>query len=724
MEPVSTTESITLHNFTLNIPDCDDVLQFYYINHPKTKKLWISGHSVARSLRYKNAIREVQKSVANDNKISWKDLIVGYKTQNLPKQWHPETVMIDEVGFHVLIVRSRMPTAKKYSKWIFEEVLPSIRNKGYYIQPLGAPTPLPALTESTSTQEIATNETDPEKLTLIEEIQRLNYENTKMKQENQKIPRLESHAKRYQSELTRYKDNNDAYQDKIEELYKELAVYKQREAEMDEKHEKIETLGNELVLYRQRTTEYDEKLQNLGSELVLFKQRTTETAKKLENLGNELVIYKQREAENDEKLQNMSNELVVYKQREAENEKQLVIYKQRQAEYDEKMQNMSKELVLYKQLREVHDEKLKKVSNELVVYKHRVTEYDEKLENMGNELVLYKQREADYDEKLENMGNELVAYKQHEAEYDEKLQKLDNELVLYKRLDEEHTEKIQEIEQMYEKKNEESIIFASRFALQKIMYTNNLQCVKMMASTKDRVIPDIAEELPNKVNFLALYVLDRNTTQTFDDNIRPKHYISRSQKQRIDNFDKVIAESMKSVGELVCDQEAGKTVVQKRKAVPKGYEWLNNAQCYFKHQCPNAVAQWVDFKQRHNPLWFGIKERYNMFWFMTKDELKAKMDEKHDKYEYFYEKFNICTYDDLYTMCYTPYEREKEVLRSLIEEEIEKTNSQFDMTKHLKRTIKDITMDEFVDCFHNISKETAADEEEFIKRAKIQMITQ
>ena len=42
---------------------------------------------------------------------------------------------INEAGLYRLIMASRKPEAKKFQRWVYHEVLPSIRKYGYYIAP-------------------------------------------------------------------------------------------------------------------------------------------------------------------------------------------------------------------------------------------------------------------------------------------------------------------------------------------------------------------------------------------------------------------------------------------------------------------------------------------------------------------------------------------------------------------------------------------------------------
>jgi prophage antirepressor-like protein len=49
---------------------------------------------------------------------------------------NPNMNIINEPGLYKLIFRSRKEIAKTFTKWVTSEVLPSIRKKGYYVDPL------------------------------------------------------------------------------------------------------------------------------------------------------------------------------------------------------------------------------------------------------------------------------------------------------------------------------------------------------------------------------------------------------------------------------------------------------------------------------------------------------------------------------------------------------------------------------------------------------------
>jgi prophage antirepressor-like protein len=46
-----------------------------------------------------------------------------------------QTKFIGEADCYRLILRSKAPFAERFQDWLCEEVLPSLREKGYYIHP-------------------------------------------------------------------------------------------------------------------------------------------------------------------------------------------------------------------------------------------------------------------------------------------------------------------------------------------------------------------------------------------------------------------------------------------------------------------------------------------------------------------------------------------------------------------------------------------------------------
>lgn len=85
---------------------------------------WFIGRDVAEVLGYNNTRDALRRHVdAEDKGVANCDTLGG-------KQ---ELTAINESGLYSLIVGSKLPSAKKFKRWVTSEVLPSIRKHGGYI---------------------------------------------------------------------------------------------------------------------------------------------------------------------------------------------------------------------------------------------------------------------------------------------------------------------------------------------------------------------------------------------------------------------------------------------------------------------------------------------------------------------------------------------------------------------------------------------------------------
>ena len=57
------------------------------------------------------------------------------RSRNEENSFHPHTVFLEEPGVYQLIFSSKLPSAVKFQRWVFEDVLPSIRRTGTYTLP-------------------------------------------------------------------------------------------------------------------------------------------------------------------------------------------------------------------------------------------------------------------------------------------------------------------------------------------------------------------------------------------------------------------------------------------------------------------------------------------------------------------------------------------------------------------------------------------------------------
>lgn len=87
---------------------------------------WMVGKDVAQALGYKDTVNALKSHVDDEDKDRWQ-----ITTQFGSK----ETVIINESGLYSLVLYSKLPTAKKFKRWVTGEVLPSIRKHGAYMTP-------------------------------------------------------------------------------------------------------------------------------------------------------------------------------------------------------------------------------------------------------------------------------------------------------------------------------------------------------------------------------------------------------------------------------------------------------------------------------------------------------------------------------------------------------------------------------------------------------------
>lgn len=89
-------------------------------------EFWLVGKDVAQVLGYKNPQEAIRTHVDDDDKGVSEILTPGGK-QNVP--------IINESGLYSLVLSSKLPSAKKFRRWVTSEVLPSIRKHGAYMTP-------------------------------------------------------------------------------------------------------------------------------------------------------------------------------------------------------------------------------------------------------------------------------------------------------------------------------------------------------------------------------------------------------------------------------------------------------------------------------------------------------------------------------------------------------------------------------------------------------------
>lgn len=90
-------------------------------------KVLFCGTDVASALGYKDSAKALKTHCTSDGWAFYPLIDTMGRTQN--------TRFISEGNLYRLIVHSKLPSAERFERWVFDEVLPSIRQHGAYITP-------------------------------------------------------------------------------------------------------------------------------------------------------------------------------------------------------------------------------------------------------------------------------------------------------------------------------------------------------------------------------------------------------------------------------------------------------------------------------------------------------------------------------------------------------------------------------------------------------------
>ena len=85
---------------------------------------WFVGNDIAAVLGYSRPVDAIRKRVEDEDK--------GVAKLATPGGQQDYTI-INESGLYSLILTSKLPTAKKFKRWVTSEVIPSIRKYGAYM---------------------------------------------------------------------------------------------------------------------------------------------------------------------------------------------------------------------------------------------------------------------------------------------------------------------------------------------------------------------------------------------------------------------------------------------------------------------------------------------------------------------------------------------------------------------------------------------------------------
>lgn len=170
---------------------------------------WLLGKDVADALRYSNTQKAVRDHVDEEDKLTERIVLSG---QNR------EVIFVNESGLYSLILKSKLPSAKQFKRWVTSEVLPSIRKYGAY-----------ATEETLNRVQGDTEESEKLFRMLREEKQRtreLESENNRLAEENDTLAEVVDFINMYddESDLLNVSDIAIAYQMSAIEFNRLLSI--------------------------------------------------------------------------------------------------------------------------------------------------------------------------------------------------------------------------------------------------------------------------------------------------------------------------------------------------------------------------------------------------------------------------------------------------------------------------------------------------------------------
>lgn len=91
---------------------------------------WFFAKQAALLLKYRNTNREIRKKVKENHYKRYGDL--KHDGFVAIRDYQASTMFIDECGLYRLVFKSKMPLAEEFQDWVYDEVLPNIRQVGAY----------------------------------------------------------------------------------------------------------------------------------------------------------------------------------------------------------------------------------------------------------------------------------------------------------------------------------------------------------------------------------------------------------------------------------------------------------------------------------------------------------------------------------------------------------------------------------------------------------------
>ena len=156
--------------------------------------IWFNAKQICTALKYKQPKLAIINNVEKSDKIQLKNMEINFKIQQ-----QPDSIYIKESGLYSLLLSSKSKIAKKFMRWITNDVIPLIRQNNIY----------PNNSEITK---------------LLKEINKLEKEN-KILKNDMKVEKFPEGAMVYVVE--EYDENNEIYYKlgKTDDMNKRIKIY-------------------------------------------------------------------------------------------------------------------------------------------------------------------------------------------------------------------------------------------------------------------------------------------------------------------------------------------------------------------------------------------------------------------------------------------------------------------------------------------------------------------
>jgi prophage antirepressor-like protein len=92
-----------------------------------TDKIWFNAKQLATSIGYSDPKGALLKHTDTEDRVQFSTINHIYDIKQ-----HPQTIYLSEAGLYKLLLRTKLKTATKFTNWVTNDVLPSIRKYGYY----------------------------------------------------------------------------------------------------------------------------------------------------------------------------------------------------------------------------------------------------------------------------------------------------------------------------------------------------------------------------------------------------------------------------------------------------------------------------------------------------------------------------------------------------------------------------------------------------------------